>query len=293
MSARPEEPTPPASLHELQRFLDATFMRSEPVVDDAALATECAKWVSGNERLSPAEQVDIYRRQFWLRHDESLGDDFLGLKRIVGDDAFHDLSRRYLAAYPPHTPSLRDLGKEMLAFIDSAGLAPSIAGMAHDMVRYELAFIEVFDGPDPPPLDAARLSALSPEAWQAARIVLSPLVYRLRLSYPVQVLRKQVRERAVAEEAGEGDLGPEPPLPEQRESLIAVFRRNHLVHFEELEPTAFALLESLAAGQTLVEACAVAATLLPEDEAAALGPKVGLWFQRWASWGFIADVVTQ
>ena len=284
MSARPEtEPVAPASMQEAQRFLEGAFMRPAPIVDDPALSTQCARFVRGNDRLTPAEQVDIYRRQFWLRHDGSLADDFPGVKHLVGDDAWDAVVRAYLAAHPPHTPSLRDLGAELGAFLDAYPLDPSIAAIARDMVRYELAFIDVFDGANPPPLDAARIAALAPEAWEHARIELSPLVRRMRFEHPVHQLRLAVRSRE------DGD--PAPDLPASRQVLLALFRRDDVVHFEELEPTAFALLDAMAAGATLVQACGQVAETLTPEEAAALGPKVGEWFRRWASWGFIADVV--
>jgi hypothetical protein len=270
-------------MQEAQRFLERAFMRPEPVVDDAALSAECARFVRGNERLTPAEQVDIYRRQFWLRHDGSLADDFPGVKHLVGDDAWEAIVRAYLAAHPPHTPSLRDLGAELQAFLDAYPLDPSIAVIARDMVRYELAFIDVFDGALPPPLDATRIASLSPEAWQVAMLELSPLVRRMRFDFPVHELRLAVRSRA------EGD--PPPPLPAARPVRLALFRRDDVVHFEELDPTAFALLDALAGGASLVAACGAVAETLSPEEATALGPKVGEWFRRWAAWGFIAEVV--
>jgi hypothetical protein len=275
----------------VQRFLDAAFMKPTSLADDAVMAAECAKWVRGNDRLTPAEQVDIYRRQFWLRHDEALLDDFPGLRRIIGESAWDALLRDYLAAHPPHTPSLRDLGQEMSRFVESYAFEPSIAELARDMVRYELAFIDVFDGADPPALDTARIAALTPEAWQSARIVLSGLVRRLRFDHPVHLLRKAIRERNALVANGAAEVPDEPPLPEPKPTRLALFRRANVVHFEELEPAAIDLLDALGRGLSLVEACGEVAGALPQAEAEALGPKVGGWFQRWASWGFIADVV--
>src|SRR5689334_17295103 len=100
----------PAPLEELQGFLEQAFRRHEPIVSDESAAAACGAHVRGNDRLTPAEQTDIYRRQFWLRHIESLQEDYIGLAHVLGEDGFDAFCHAYLDAHPPRTPSLRDLG---------------------------------------------------------------------------------------------------------------------------------------------------------------------------------------
>jgi hypothetical protein len=272
----PLEGTP---LADVQAFLADVLRRLEPVVDDPAAAERCAQHVAGSERLSPAEQVDIYRRQFWLRHIDSLREDHPGLCYVLGDDEFEALCRAYLVAHPPRTPSLRDLGADLARFAAGwQGFAPDRRALAIDMAHYELAFVEVFDGADVPALDAAKLTAVPEEAWDSARIALHPLLALMRFDHPVHRLRYAIRE------------GNRPELPAPEPTRVALFRRDLVIHYEELEPLAFDVLEALAAGTPLAAAMGRVAAAGGASAEAELQARVGTWFRQWAGWGWIVDV---
>jgi len=274
------EPAPPAGLREVQAFLTSVLRRTEPITSDPTLAARCAVFVAGNARVSPAGQVDIYRRQFWLRHEEALREDYPGLIHVIGEDAWDTLYTAYLAAHPPSAPTLRDLGHAMADFVAAYDALPSdTVALARSMARYERAFVDVFDGADPPPLSADRLAALGPEDWEQATIVLSPLVVRMALSHPVHHLRKAVRG------------GETPPLPAATETRLALYRRDNVVCFEELDADQAALLDALGSGASLVAACASVAEGKTPEATARLAGAVGGWFRNWAAQGFVADVL--
>lgn len=277
------EPRPPAALVQVQSFLLRAFQRYEAVADDAALAEQARAHVTGNARLTPAEQVDIYRRQFWLRHDDVLREDFPCLLRVLGDDGWDRFVRDYLAAHPPHHKNLRYLSADAARFAESwAGFPEGRAPLCREIVAYELAFLDVFDGADPRPLDAAVLAGLAEDAWARATFVLNPVVKRLAFEHPVHRFRLEVRN---------ADAATAPALPAPSPAKIALFRKDLVVHFEELGDDAFALLEGLAQGKTLIAACAELAAGKSEAETQALVPELGAWFRRWSEWGFIADVL--
>ncbi|MFT3773036.1 MAG: DNA-binding domain-containing protein [Minicystis sp.] len=274
----------PPELLDLQRFLAGAFRLERPIGEDAEVATTAARYVAGNDRLTPVEQADIYRRQFWLRHFDALAEDYPGLAALLGADAFDAFVTAYLTACPPRHPSLRDLGDRIVSFAEGyGGFEAEKRAAALEMVRYENAIVDVFDGAEPPPLDARKLAAMPADGWDRARIVLSPLLVRARLAYPVHTYR--VEARAAADESE-----PAPPFPAPRPVCLALFRRELVVSFEELSPEAFTLLEALAEGAPLPRACERAAAGLDEAAAAALGAQVGAWFQQWAAWRWIVDV---
>src|SRR5262249_54290227 len=154
-----------------------------------------AEHVSGNDRLTPAEQADIYRRQFFLRHVDALIEDHPGLVHYLGDDGFDDFARAYLAAYPPKTPSLRDLGADIATFAAAHhGLPEELRGICVDMARYELCMIDVFDAADVPPPDRARLASLPQEAWLTRPLVLTPHLRLFEFGYPVPELRVAIKK---------------------------------------------------------------------------------------------------
>ncbi len=151
------------------------------------------------------------------------------------------------------------------------------------MLRYEHAFIDLFDGAEPSPLDPRKLQSLPEDAWDRARIVLSPLMVRMRLSYPTHLYRIAAAE-----------AGPEaepPPFPERGPLCLVLHRRDLVIRYDEVEPEALALLDALAGGESLVAACDRVAAGLDPEAAEALGAKVGPWFQQWTERRWIVDVI--
>jgi hypothetical protein len=69
-----------------------------------------------------------------------------------------------------------------------------------------------------------------------------------------------------------------------------VFRRNRIVHYDELDPAAFRLLGMLREGAPLVKACDALADGLDPAAADALGARVGPWFQEWSAARWIVGV---
>jgi len=270
----------PEPLEDLYGFLSGAFRRTTPIADDPSLAPDCAARVTGNDRLTPSEQVDIYRRQFWLRHYDCLLEDYPGLFAILGDDAFDNFVTAYLTAYPPRQPSLRDLGEDIVAFAERYdGFPEALRFAALDMIRYENAFVPIFDGPDAPPLDPAKLQSLPPEAWETAKIILHPLTARMRVEAPVHKIRLALKASQT------------PELPPKREpACLVLYRADLRIQFEELEPLAYELLEALAGGEPLIPACERIAAAAGPERAEELNASVGAWFQRWASLGLIVDV---
>jgi hypothetical protein len=274
-------PAPP-ELAAIQGFLGPLFRREEAIEGDPRLEEACASHVAAGRRLSPAQQVDLYRRQFWLRHLGSLREDYPGLERLLGEAAFEAFARAYLAAHPPRTPSLRDLGADLVPFAERyESFDPALREAALEMARYEHAFVDLFDGPEAPTLDPQKLASVPDDGWDRARIVIDPRIVRLRLRFPVHRLRLAARS---------GETFERPPAPSPVD--VVLFRDDEgTIHFDELAPAAFALLDALAGGEALVPACERLAAGLDDAEAAALQAQVGAWFQRWTARRWIIDVV--
>lgn len=269
------------SLAALQAELVALFRREDPIAGDAAACARARAIAAGNERVRPEEQLDVYRRQVWMRHRDALGEDLPGLAYVLGDEAFEVFVRAYLRAVPPHDPSLRDLPLDAAAFAAGHPFPAARAELARAMLDYELALIEVFDGPDPEPLDPGRIGAIPADAWPSARLALSPVVRRLVVTHPVHTLRRAVRA---------GDAPPLPDVPSPAHLLV--FRKDDVVCFEEIEPDAAALLDALAAGAALGPACEAIVAGRPEGEVARIGAAIGGWFRRFAELGVFAGVTT-
>ncbi len=263
-------------------FLEPAFRRVDPLAGDAAIAGEVAAHVTGNSRLTPAEQVDIYRRQYWLRHLDALADDYPGVAHLVGEEAFDVFLRAYLVAYPPRHKSLRDLGCDIVTFGDGYAFADDVQAAAREMLAYEHAFIDLFDGAEPPPLDPQKLTSIPEDAWERARVVIHPLLVHRRVRFPVHRLRLAAKD---------SDAAPRTEPPALAPANLVLYRDDNLIRFEELDGTAFALLDALARGEALGPACEQVAATLDAAAAEQLGAQVGPWFQQWTARRWIVDVV--
>lgn len=268
--------------------LVADLVRGPSAIEgDAAQAAIAELVATGNSRLSAAKQLEIYREQFFLRHVEVLRDDLKALEHLLGDDGFEALARAYLAAHPPTSFTLRDLGADVASFV--ATTAPwSEDPFVTDVARVEWAFVEAFDALDAPAIDAASIAAIAEDQWSAARIVLHPSMQRLALAHPAHDYRLAARASADAENLlALATLAPPDPQP----TYVVVYRDGGSLLCLDVEPNAFALLEELAGGATLGDACERVARASGESEAT-FEAKVAEWFQTWTTLGWISRIVS-
>jgi hypothetical protein len=275
-------------LDALQAFMARAIQRPAPLTEDLGdMGPMTAEAVAGNERLSPVEQLDIYREQFWLRHVGSLREDFPSLVHVLGDDRFAALSRAYLERHPPVSFTLRDLGAQLGEFV--ATTAPWASDLLLvDIVRLEWAFIEAFDAADCPRLDVSVLATAAEDDWSRARVVFQPALRRLSLKYPVHDLRGRVR------------AGEDAERPDAKDVCVVIYRAGvghegstadpGTLQYVEVDPVAFQLVATLAGGTPLARACEEVAVANGVALAADLEARVGVWFQQWAAFGWISRV---
>jgi hypothetical protein len=273
--------TAPADLASMQRAIAELVTGAAPVASELQSAAVAEELAAGNDRLSPAEQLDVYREQYLLRHLDVLREDFLTLEHALGDTRFETLAKAYLKALPSRSFSLRDLGVDLPRFV--AETAPwSEDPLLADLARLEWAFVDAFDAPDAPPLDLATVTAVPEDAWPSARLVLQPSVQRLALRYPAHEARLAVRSGEPS--AAEAMKRP-PPTP----TYVVLFRGAERLQCLAIDPDAYALLDELARGTALGDACERVATASGAS-GASFEEKVGAWFQQWTALGWLSRV---
>lgn len=268
-------------LDAIQRALGHAFQQLSPIDEDAELTASVQRIVSGNERLTPLQQAEIYRGQFWLRHRDALYEDYPGLVYLLGEEVFETFLRAYLRACPPDSWTLRNLGNRIASFAATySGFPADRAAIARDMATFELAFIDIWDGPDTQPIELSRVEAIAPEAWITAEIRFHPLLTLLTLSHAVHDLRTKIR----------ADENPA-ALIESAPTFVAMWRgEDERVHYRAITAPEHALIESLRNGDSLGEACGHAAERA--DDASQIPQQLQGWFKGWSTRGWIVDVVT-
>lgn len=262
-----------------QSALAQLLRRASPIAGDPEAVSMASEIAAGNPRLSPAQQVDIYREQYLLRHVDALREDFGALAHLLDEDAFYELAFAYLAAHPPSSFTLRDLGRAMTPFVTNQ--APwSEDPLLGALTLVEWAFVEAFDALQEPPLDPRALAAIPEDAWPGVRLTFQPAVKRLAMALPAHEYRLAVR------------AGGRPQRPPPRATFVVVYRGPEDLRCLELDAPAYVLLDELARGTPLGEACEAAAATsgAPLDT---LQAALGGWFQQWASLGWISRALPQ
>jgi hypothetical protein len=252
-------------LAEFQRLMAADVMRPLTTADDLISPDNKASlYVKPNDRLTPAERLEIYNRGYWYRLLDSLREDFPGLRMLVGESAFTNLSEAYLTDCPSTSFTMVNLGSRLETWLrQNSRWAGSNIDLALDMVRLEWAHIEAFDGlslKEIGPEDLAEFSS-------TLKIYLQPHVRLLDLQYPVDELRTGVRSKSKRLR--------KTPL------FVAVHRNDGYVYYRRLEAAEFDVLKSIQRGGRL---SAVLNRALGDQP---LPANLQQWFAAWAQLGWL------
>jgi hypothetical protein len=273
------------SLDATQDFVAAQLrqLRAVPKRSDAAL--RAGELLTGNDRLSPAEQLEIYRQQFWLRHTAALLEDYPGVSGILGQAQWEALAESYLSEIPPQGWTLRDLGASLAEHVARREQTPDQA-LCVDMARLEWAYTEVFDAAESPALDASKLESIPQSAWETAVIALAPALRVLKLQYPVAELRRELR-------ASQDDPHGAPvAIPAPDPHHLVVFRSpSRVLRYVRVDAPAGELLRQLQLETPLTAACERVAEM-DTDWPDVVEANVGGWFAQWTQRRWIVDVKT-
>lgn len=220
--------------------------------------------------LEPGERLDIYRRMYEARLIDALRADYPGLAAWLGERVFAELAGLYIEAYPSRSYTLNRLGDRFPDFIaEVEGLRR--AALVQEVARLELMETEVFDEQEPAPGEFPSFAGLAEEDLARIRFQTAPALRLGSFRYPAHRLIAAVR------------AGRPAPRMEIRPTMLAVYRRDYQVQRMVLSPNAAALLQALAAGETLGAAM---------EQAAAMSPAaVFRHFGNWRGAGILQGIV--
>ena len=286
-------------LLELQRTMARAVMQpltfsermQRTAPDGKPMRAYAARFIKPNDRLTSFERLEIYNRQYWFRLLSSMVEDFPGLRTVLGDARFENMSRAYITDCPSRSFTLRNLGAQLESWLHKH---PRWAGkkqaLALDIVKLEWAEIEAFDGGAEPPLTAEDLAT---SAGPNLRMQLQPYIRLLSLRYPVDDLLLEIKKNdddndfasnAFTERRKKKRVQTVAKLKASAIAL-AVHRIDNTVYFRRLEHEEFTLLTELQQGRTLQKAVdqAFRKIKIPAEELPGL---VQRWFHNWAALGW-------
>src|SRR5262249_16584560 len=107
-----------------------------------------------------------------------LGEDYEQVHAYLGDRAFANLVRAYIAGNPSDQRSARWFGRHMPAFIAKSRAFADYPEVS-ELAALEKALADAFDGPDAEPLKFSELGEVPPDAWPALESKPHPAAIRL------------------------------------------------------------------------------------------------------------------
>jgi hypothetical protein len=286
-----------AELRQLQRLAGAVIMRplsrqwrmERRSTDNRDMREVTAEFIKPNSRLTSLERIEIYNRQYWFRLIDSFYDDFPGLRAILGRLKFNRLAKEYLTNHPSTSFTMRNLGRFLPAFIDKHPelVAPRVH-LAQDMIRFEWAQVEAFDGHNLPALMVDDLLEKNKNP-ENIRLSLQPYISVLHLRFPLDRyiirlkktgLRGQASNAVQENELEKLTRKRRTPIPRAKETLIVVHRFDNSLYYKRIDPREYRLLTSLQRGDPLGKALKSAFSDHPDPEL------IREWFKTWTELGW-------
>ncbi len=209
--------------------------------------------VKPNSRLSSFERLEIYSRSYWSRVLDAFGEDFPGVRAVLGAKRFDRLRRRYLADCPSESFTMRNLGKHLAGWMQTnQTLAGANYGIALDMAKLEWAQVESFDAAEHERLSPADVAALAPESL----LQLQPHLRWIEAGHEVDSLLLEIREAAERRGGVPRAVGQRRIARAKSDGhvYISVHRFELVVHYKRIDAEMFRLLSALAGRASIADA---------------------------------------
>ncbi len=285
----------PAHLEQIRRWMQSVIMHPGGVAEgveadtarqhlDVPLA-ELDSVIRPSAALTSNARLEIYVDAYYERLLECLRQEFCGTQYAVGEELFDALAFGYLQSYPSRSYTLGQLGASFAEYLDKhrlhaqeapAGVPATWPDFVVELAQFERVQREVFDAEGTERgnlLDFDALASVAPEHWPGLRLTLAPCLRLFHAMHPVHEFWQSYRE-----ESG-------PASAELAQTWVAVNRRNYTIERHALSATQYALLSSLAAGETLSQAIGAAA-VADDGPDGSLAEQLGQWFAFWSRHGF-------
>jgi hypothetical protein len=184
------------SLSELQGMFQEAILKG---------GDDILKLIPPNSHTNAQVLFGVYRNAYVGRLVEIIGADHPLTAMYLGDDAFGDLARSYVAAHPSTTQNARWVSRHLTEF---ARQTPRFAPhrQVGDLIAIEAALNTAFDAADAEPVTIAALQQTPPEQWDMLVFTPHPSAQKLTLSSNALDLWLALKDDAEVPEAEEGSV---------------------------------------------------------------------------------------
>lgn len=233
---------------------------------------------------SSEERLNVYRRAYWARLIQCMGELFPATKCAVGEEVFTQFAAGFLRAYPSKSYTLNDLGRDFPAFLSASQPKGEFAfdegAFLCELAELELNLEEVFDGPglENEELEITeahrdeernRLQGLAPEVFASSMWQAAPCLRLKSFGFPINEVYECFRRHGVFD------------WPQPQRSYVAIMRRDFRIRRIPLEALEFELLAKITSGKwSLNEALN---DVLTTSGNMPTGEQLRSWFEKWTS----------
>lgn len=199
-----------------------------------------------------ASRFAVYRNNVWVARLEVLDALFPVARRLVGDDFFRTLGRRFFVEAAPRNPVAHEWAEPFAVWL-AASPAGSEWPWLVDVARLEAAWTRAHHAAEAVPIGLVDLARLAPEALAAGRLTLHPSTALIASAFPIGSIWA----------AHQGDDDPAPLAVADAETVLVV-RPDADVVVAVLTPGEAVLVGALGAGATVAEASEAALAADPD-----------------------------
>ena len=201
-----------------------------------------------------AERLAVYKNNVHSTLIDALAATFPAVERLVGQEFFRFAAREYIAIHAPTSPMLLGYGHKFAQFLSRFAPAATVPYLP-DVAELEFRWLEAYHAADAIAVDTSQVAARLAEPETAAALRLHPSARLLRSRHPVSRIWELNRSPDPIENRTS--------IPAEPEHLL-IIRPRASVEVRRVAPGAYAALEALAAGRSLLDAIAAARRAQPE-----------------------------
>ena len=202
------------------------------------------KLIRKNTHIPPDLALRIYGNNVYGALIKALAAAHPACLRVLGEQCFNSIARRYCEQNPSERPDLNQYGATFAGFIEEwTGTHTQFAEYHYlgDLARLEWLCHTAYYAADNPPFDFRKLAAASRQEEAAVRLHPGHDVGLLRSDYPVMAIREVNLSANDAATVNAGDL------PE----FLVISRPSHKPEVARVDATTYAILAACDAGLSL------------------------------------------
>jgi uncharacterized protein (UPF0276 family) len=202
--------------------------------------------------------MKVYNNAYFLRSHEFLTENFPCLAKLISEDSFQQLTASYLTHFPPHHPSIQELGNDLPKFLKTAIARQELdlgveSEILSDIAAIELARAQCFVAPDA--IDSVKLGELAQidaEKFGDLIFEVSDHIKLIECSYDVLPAMQSLNN------------DQQPNRPQSQQSFVAVYRKEFKIYDEPLTEWQAGFFRALNMRKCFADACRRVAELLPD-----------------------------